>query len=103
MGERPGFGGALEKAKRFGLVAAASLALDSGCGPSGCAEPAPDSTEQKAPDRKIELNPFFESNPEYLQAVEGGEFSASERRERMETLSGGEQIFHDIGLDFYQV
>lgn len=103
MGERPGQASAFEKAKRFGLVAAASLALDAGCGPSGCAEPAPDSTEQKAPDRKIEFNPFFESNPDYLRAVEGGEFSASERRERMETLPGGEQIFHDIGLDFYQV
>lgn len=38
----------------------------------------------------------FEKHP-------GGEFTPEERAERMETLEHGEVIFHDIGLDFYEM
>ncbi len=38
-----------------------------------------------------------------FREVENGEFSEEERRLRTETLEHGEVIFHDIGLDFYEV
>lgn len=46
---------------------------------------------------------FFDSNPDYLRHIPGGEFTKQERAERTETMPNGEKIFHDIGLDFYYV
>jgi|GEM_PF-1733706 hypothetical protein len=50
-------------------------------------------------------NEFFDSNPEYLGAItsQGGEWSAEQRRERTQTLPGGERVFRDVGLTFYYV
>jgi hypothetical protein len=102
MAER-GSSGVFEKAKRLGMAAAAVLAAESlepGCAtsPEACAP-----TVEVGRRPRIERNAYFDGHPEYLVPVEGGEFSASERKERLEVLKGGEQIFHDIGLDFYKV
>ena len=86
------------------LLSALSLAAASALpNVEGCAPPEPEVKKKKVEHHKIESNPYFDGNPEYLVPVEGGVFSAREKKKRTETMPNGELIFHDIGLDFYKV
>lgn len=53
----------------------------------------------------IERNEFFDRNEEYLRpmTLKNGEWSKEQRKARRRVLTGGEQIFDDVGLSFYLV
>jgi len=59
--------------------------------------------DQPIPESKPGHFEVITLNDDPARKVEHGEFSKEEQRLRTQVLENGEVIFHDIGLDFYQV
>ncbi len=53
----------------------------------------------------VERHAYFDANPEFFAAIteKRGEWTTEQRKERRRELSGGEEIFDDVGISFYLV
>ncbi len=97
-GFRPSSG----QVKKIGLVALAGLAF--GISRHDVSKPAQNDEKKEIGESvSVSSNPFFDNNPDYFSPIIDGEFSIKERESRTKRLPNGEEIFSDIGLDFYHV